>query len=236
MLGALKKELRKVASKEKAVVLAGFFKMGIGQYGDGDVFLGVTVPKSRTIAKKYAELSFGYIKELLCSPIHEERLVALLILVQQYQNGGAKTKEKVFKFYIKNLKRVNNWDLVDLSTPQILGAHLLGRARKARAFLTELSKSKNLWVRRSAIVATFYFIRQGDFAPTIAIAKRLLKDEHDLIHKSVGWMLREVGKRDLAVLENFLSEKSRYQTMPRTMLRYTIERFPESKRKKYLRI
>jgi 3-methyladenine DNA glycosylase AlkD len=230
----VKKDLRKVASKEKAKVLAGFFKTGKGEYGEGDIFLGVTVPKSRIIAKKYADLSLAEIKKLLSSEIHEERLTALLILVLQYQKGGADAREKVFEFYVKNIRQVNNWDLVDLSAPRILGTHLFRCTKKMRAILTELSQSSNLWDRRVAILATFYFIKQGEFAPSIDIAKRLLNDKHDLIHKAIGWMLREVGKRDFATLETFLLEKGHYKKMPRTMLRYAIERFPEQKRKKYL--
>lgn len=230
----VKSDLRSVASKEKAKVLAGFFKTGKGQYGEGDVFLGVMVPQSRIIAKKYYGLSFSDIKKLLDSSVHEERLVALFILVHQYQKGDDEAREKVFNFYIKNLARVNNWDLVDLSADKILGAHLFGRRKKMRALFTELSASKNLWERRAAIVATLHFIRKDEFEPTLTTAKRFLNDKHDLIHKSVGWMLREVGKSDLASLENFLLEKRRYTTMPRTMLRYAVERFPERKSKKYL--
>ncbi|MBI5077979.1 MAG: DNA alkylation repair protein [Candidatus Yonathbacteria bacterium] len=240
MFQALKKDLRKVASIEKAKTLAGFFKTGKGQYGEGDVFLGVTVPQSRIVAKKYHTLPFSGIQKLLDSKIHEERLTAFLILVERYQKGDANAREKVFEFYVKNLKRANNWDLVDLSAPQILGAHLFGQniseAKKMRALLIKLSQSKNLWERRSAIVATFYLIRKGDFASTLALARHLINDEHDLIHKATGWMLREVGKRNLATLENFLRENSHYRKMPRTMLRYAIERFPKPKRKKYLRV
>jgi len=234
MLKELKKDLRAVASKEKAKVLASFFKTGKGDYGEGDVFLGVTVLLSRIIAKKYAKISFGDIKELLDSPIHEERIVALLILVDRYQKGDEASRQKVFRFYLKNLVRVNNWDLVDLSAPQIVGAYLFDAPKKMRTLLMKLATSSDLWARRVAIVSTFYFIRRDEFAPTLDIAKCLLNDKQELIHKSVGWMLREVGKRDFAVLENFLKESSRYKTMPRTMLRYAIERFPESKRKRYL--
>ena len=234
MLKELKKDLRAVASKEKAKVLASFFKTGKGDYGEGDVFLGVTVLLSRIIAKKYAKISFGDIKELLDSPIHEERIVALLILVDRYQKGDEASRQKVFRFYLKNLARVNNWDLVDLSAPHIVGAHLFGMPKKMRALLLRFACSRNLWTRRVAIVSTFYFIKQNEFAITFDLAERLLNDEHDLIHKAVGWMLREVGKRDFTVLENLLKEGGRYKTMPRTMLRYAIERFPEQTRKKYL--
>lgn len=234
MLDKLKKDLRSVARKEKAVALMRYFKTGVGQYGEGDIFLGVMVPQSRVIAKKYANLSFVDLQRLLDSPIHEERLVAFLILVLQYQNGDATLREKVFSFYVKNLRRANNWDLVDLSASKILGMHLFGAPKKMRSLLTKLSTSANLWERRAAIVATFYFIDQGEFESSFDIVKRLLTDKHDLIHKALGWMLREVGKRDLSVLENFLLENNRYKIMPRTMLRYAIEKFPEQKRRKYL--
>ncbi|OHA79413.1 MAG: DNA alkylation repair protein [Candidatus Yonathbacteria bacterium RIFCSPHIGHO2_01_FULL_44_41] len=238
MLSKLKKDLRKVAKKEKAKALSRFFKAGRGQYGEGDIFLGVMVPQSRIVAKKYENLPFVHIQKLLDSPIHEERLVALLILVEQYQKGDTTLRKKVFEFYIKNLKCANNWDLVDLSADKILGAQLFRQMvscpKKMRTLFSKLSSSSNLWERRASIVATSYFIKHGEFVPTLDIAERLIADKHDLIHKAVGWMLREVGKRDLGTLESFLLEKSRYKTMPRTMLRYAIERFPEPKRKKYL--
>ncbi|MFZ2831529.1 MAG: DNA alkylation repair protein [Minisyncoccia bacterium] len=230
---ALKRDLRLVATKERAETNAWFFKTGKGEYGEGDVFLGVTVPQSRALAKKYSDLTFADLKKLLDSKIHEERLVALHILVAQYQKGDTATRQNVYDFYFENLARVNNWDLVDTSASYIVGAHLFGTL-KTPTILTKLSVSPNLWERRVAIIATHYFIRQGDFSTTFDISKRLISDKEDLIHKAVGWMLREVGKRDLETLEHFLLEKSRYQTMPRTMLRYAIERFPEEKRKKYL--
>lgn len=232
-LTSLKHDLRLVATKERAVTNAWFFKTGKGQYGEGDVFLGVTVPQSRAIAKKYQDITFADLKKLLDSRMHEERLVALHILVLQYQKGDTTTKQKVFDFYVENLARVNNWDLVDSSASYIVGAQIFG-TKKMRAYLIKLSTASNLWERRVSIVATHYSTRQGDFVPTLDIAKRLLGDKEDLIHKAVGWMLREVGKRDLVTLEHFLLEKARYKTMPRTMLRYAIERFPDEKRKKYL--
>lgn len=234
MLNEIKKELRCIATKERAISNAWFFKTGKGQYGEGDVFLGVTVPQARAVAKKNSKISFIDIQKLLDSKIHEERLVALLVLVEQYQKGDAVVRGKVFEFYVRNLSRANNWDLIDLSAHHILGAHLFSVPKKARAMLAKLSTSSNLWERRAAIVATFYFIKHGEFTQTLDTARRLLGDEHDLIQKAVGWMLREVGKRDFAILESFLLENSRYKKMPRTMLRYTIERFPESRRKKYL--
>ena len=241
MLNKVKKCLKTVATKERAIASAGYFKTGKGQYGEGDVFLGVTVPELRRIANMYSMLTPSDIKKLLYSPIHEERLLALLILVQKYQKGDKATQEKVFEFYMKNLRRVNNWDLVDLSAPNILGAHLFTAPKMMRKLLIKLSKSKNMWERRSAILATFYFIKQGEFTPSLALAKRLMNDKQDLIHKALGWMLREIGKRNISILENFLQKSLRpgresadSKKMPRTMLRYSIERFAEAKRKKYL--
>lgn len=233
-LAVLQKELRNTATKVRAKNNARYFKTGKGQYGEGDVFLGVTVPDCRKVAKGNSTLSLVDLQKLLDSRFHEERLTALLILVGQYQKGDNAFRDKIFSFYLKNLARVNNWDLVDLSAPQIAGVHLFSAQKKTPALLTKLSTSPNLWHRRVAILSTFYFINQGEFAFSLAIARRLIGDKHDLIHKALGWMLREIGKRDLATLENFLCENSRYKKMPRTMLRYAIERFPEPKRKKYL--
>ncbi|MCI0563183.1 MAG: DNA alkylation repair protein [Nitrososphaera sp.] len=224
----IREDLRNLADPEKALVLQGFFKTGAGEYGEGDVFLGVTVPESRGIAKCYfRSLDFNEIKELLGSEVHEERMVALMILVLKYKTEN---KEQVVRFYLDNLRHVNNWDLVDLTAPNILGDHLLS---KDRSILYELARSGNVWERRVAIVATLHFIRNDDFADTFRIAKILLGDGHDLIHKAAGWMLREVGKRDPAAEEAFL--KNNHRKMPRTMLRYAIERFPEKKRKFFLR-
>ena len=234
MLEILQKEIHEAGKKEKSKNLARFFKTGKGQYGEGDIFLGVTVPQLRVIAKRHACLSFTDTKKLLNSPFHEERMVALLILVDQYKKGAPTIREKVFRLYLKNLPRVNNWDLVDLSAPRIMGAHLFNTNQKVSSFLSKLALSKNIWERRVAIISTLYFIVEGDFVPTLNIAKRLQGDKHDLIHKATGWMLREVGKRDVATLEHFLQEENHYRMMPRTMLRYAIERFPETKRKKYL--
>ncbi len=235
LLEEIKNDLRLVERKEQRETLARFFKTGKGQYGEGDVFLGVRVPQSRVVVKKYRSLSFGDLEKLLNSRFHEERLVALLILVGQYQQGDKDAREKIFTFYQEHLSRVNNWDLVDVSAPHIVGADLFGAPKKMRTlFLNRLATSKNLWERRIAIVSTLYFIRQGDFMPTLTLAKLLLNDHEDLIHKATGWMLREVGKCDVATLEHFLQEENHYRMMPRTMLRYAIERFPETKRKKYL--
>jgi 3-methyladenine DNA glycosylase AlkD len=219
----IKRELRKAANPEKAAALRRFFKTGPGQYGEGDVFLGVTVPQSRAIAKKYSEITLPEVKALLRSKIHEERLVALLLLVQKYKWA----EERIAKFYLDNIRQVNNWDLVDLSAPGILGPF------NDRRLLLKLAKSDNIWERRIAIVTTLHFIRKGDFGDTLKIAEMLLHDGHDLIHKAAGWMLREVGKKDTAALEQFLD--SHYAAMPRMMLRYAIERLPAEKRLRYMR-
>jgi len=231
MLKNLRKELRNKASLKKAKTLQGFFKTGVGQYGEGDIFLGVTVPDSRKIAVKYKELSFPEVAGLLKSKIHEERLTALLILVHNFKEGGESEKERIFNFYVKNTRFVNNWDLVDLSADKIVGAYLLDR--KDKGILYKLANSENLWERRIAIVATFNFIKNGETKDTLKISKLLLGDGHDLIHKAVGWMLREIGKRSLEDEERFL--RKHYKKMPRTMLRYAIERFSEEKRRIYLK-
>ncbi|MBU2576590.1 MAG: DNA alkylation repair protein [Nanoarchaeota archaeon] len=226
----IKAELRKYIDKEKVNILQGFFKTGKGQYGEGDVFLGVSVPQVRKIAQDASgRLSFGELQQLINSKIHEERLVALLILVSRYQGGDELEKERIFKFYKTNTSRVNNWDLVDLSAPSIMGDYLL---EKDRSLLYSLAVSENLWERRIAIISTFAFIRSGQFEDTLKISEILMGDEHDLIHKAVGWMLREVGKRDRKVLEEFLREN--YSNLPRTTLRYAIERFGVEERKRWL--
>ena len=228
----VRKELKSMADPDKAAILQRFFKTGLGQYGEGDIFIGVMVPQSRKVAKKFSQLQLVEVKMLLYSSIHEERLVALLILVWRYSSAlsSREEKEEIVKFYLDNIKQVNNWDLVDLSAPNILGAHLIDRDRM---LLYRLARSENVWERRIAILATYHFIRNGDFSDTLKIAEILLQDRHDLIHKAAGWMLREVGKRDVASEEAFL-EKHR-SVMPRTMLRYAIERLPESKRRRYTR-
>jgi 3-methyladenine DNA glycosylase AlkD len=231
MLHDLQKELQQMANPEKAKTLQGFFKTGKGQYGEGDIFLGITVPESRRIAEKYSNISFSDIEELLKSPVHEHRLIALLSLVHKYETSDAAERKKIVYFYLDNTEKVNNWDLVDLSAPKILG-HFLLETEKDRKILYDLAASANLWEKRIAIVSTFSFIRKNQFDDTFVICELLLKDKHDLMHKACGWMLREVGKKNSAALESFL--KKHYKIMPRTMLRYAIERFPESKRKKYL--
>jgi 3-methyladenine DNA glycosylase AlkD len=225
----IRKNIRKCADKEKAKLLQGFFKTGPGQYGEGDVFLGITVPVLRNLAKECRETSVADMMRLLQSSFHEERLFALFLLVAAYGRGDAAERKRIYALYIKNTRFINNWDLVDLSAPNIVGQHLLDKDRKP---LYRFATSRDLWKKRIAILATSAFIRKNDFTDTLKISQLLLRDEHDLIHKAVGWMLREVGKRDLQAEERFL--KQHYRIMPRTMLRYAIERFPERKRKKYL--
>jgi 3-methyladenine DNA glycosylase AlkD len=269
-------DLKKLANPKKAKLLGRFFKTGKGQYGEGDIFLGIMVPQQRKVVKKFKELPLSEIQKLINSKFHEERLVGVLILVEQYQSlchsEGAKateeslkqtatkgsfaslrmTPETIYKFYLKNSRRINNWDLVDLSAPKIVGDYLFqtpfrgghetlptcpsgrreGSKNSKRKILYKLVKSKNLWERRIAVLATFWFIRYRDFADALKIAKILLDDKHDLIHKAVGWMLREIGKRDEKVLRQFLNQHA--PKMPRTMLRYAIEKFSEKDRKHYL--
>jgi 3-methyladenine DNA glycosylase AlkD len=217
------------ADKKHAEAMKWFFKTGKGEYGEGDLFAGIKVPTQRKIARQFRDIGLKDLKKLLESGIHEERLISLLILVDKYQGLDEKGKSQIFNFYLKNIKRIYNWDLVDLSAPKIVGAHLLNGNKE---ILYKLSASMNLWERRVAILSTYAFIKDNEFKTTLAISDILLNDEHDLIHKAVGWMLREIGKLDLNTLERFL--KSRYNLMPRTMLRYSIEKFPETKRKKYL--
>lgn len=225
------KELNSLANPQKAEVLMRFFKCGKGEYGEGDLFLGVVVPEQRKIVKKYyAGISLAGIRKLMNGKFHEYRLAGLLMLVEKFERAGEKSRKDIFEFYLKNIQRINNWDLVDLTAPKIAGAHLLNKDRK---ILYKLAKSKNLWERRIAILATFYFIRNNQFEDAFKIAEILLSDTHDLIHKAVGWMLREAGKRDQKSAEIFLQKHC--QKMPRTMLRYAIERFEEKKRKIYLK-
>ena len=228
-LREFRKRIKEKSNKQQAKSLQWFFKTGAGEYGEGDVFAGIKMPVQRKIAKEFKNLNYDDIRELVGSKIHEERMIGLLILQDKYEKGGEKEKEKVFKFYIRNRKGINNWDLVDISAPKIVGEHLLDRDKK---LLYEFARSKNLWERRIAILSTFTFIRAGKFENTFKISDILLDDNHDLIHKAVGWMLREIGKKEISAEEKFL--KPRYKKMPRTILRYAIEKFPEIKRKQYL--
>jgi 3-methyladenine DNA glycosylase AlkD len=222
--------LLKLKNPKKAELLGRFFKCGKGEYGEGDKFLGIVVPEQRKIVKKYYQLiKIEELEKLLKSKFHEARLTALLMLVEKFGQAEKKVKNQIYKLYLKNTKYINNWDLVDLSAPRIVGGYLLSKDRK---ILYQLAKSKSLWEKRIAVLATFMFIRNNQFEDSIKISRILLNDSHDLIHKAVGWMLREVGKRDLKIEEKFLQKY--YCSMPRTMLRYAIEKFPERKRKDYL--
>lgn len=229
VLKAIGEELRKHAEPGRAESHRRFFRTGPGQYGEGDLFLGVRVPHIRSAVRAFRGLKPDLCDRLLASPWHEERLFALLSMVDLFQRGDEDTREGIYRLYMGSTHRVNNWDLVDLSAPGIPGARLLHRDRSP---LYELASMGHLWERRIAIVATHCFIRSDDFADTLGISEVLLEDEHDLIHKAVGWMLREVGKRDMAAEEGFLRLHCR--KMPRTMLRYAIERFPRDRRRAYM--
>jgi 3-methyladenine DNA glycosylase AlkD len=222
--------LHALADEKVAVGMRRFFRTGPGQYGEGDRFLGVKVPPLRKLAREFGRLPLDEAEELLGSVFHEARLLALLILVRRFEKGDEPSRQAIYDLYLANTARVNNWDLVDASAPAIVGGFLAGRDRGP---LVRLAGSASLWERRIAVVATQHFIRRDDFADTLRLAGLLLEDREDLIHKAVGWMLREVGKRDQAVLEGFLGEHCRW--MPRTMLRYAIERLPETRRRQYLR-
>jgi 3-methyladenine DNA glycosylase AlkD len=218
-----------MGDKEDAEFLQGFFKTGAGQYGEGDIFLGIRVPAVRGLAQEYKDLPLKEILSLLQSPYHEVRLFALIWLVNAFAQGDETTQKGIYDLYLANTGYINNWDLVDISAPKIVGAYLL---EKKRAPLYQLAKSKSLWERRISILATFYFIKYDQFTDALKIAEILLEDKEDLIHKAVGWMLREIGKRDTQCEEAFLQKHCR--TMPRTMLRYAIERFTPAKRRMYL--
>ena len=223
-------ELRRLGTEKGKKARQWFFKTGPGEYGEGDQFIGVPVPKIRAVAKRHRDIPAKELWQLLKSPIHEDRLAALIILTHQFGRGDQKARKAIYDRYLRNARYVNNWDLVDASAHLIVGAWLLDRSK---APLTKLARSKNLWERRISIIATYWFIKNGRFDETLRIAKLLLKDDHDLIHKAVGWMLREVGNRDLKIEEAFL--KVHYKKMPRTMLRYAIEKFPQARRKRYLK-
>jgi 3-methyladenine DNA glycosylase AlkD len=233
MHSAIRNHLYTLKNKRKARDLERFFKCGKGEYGEGDVFLGIMVPDQRKIAKKhYKEASLDDVQKLLKNKYHECRLTALLILVHKFEKANKKEQKRMYNFYLKNLRYINNWDLVDVTTPKIVGVYILENPEK-KGTLLALAQSQNLWKRRVAILATFAFIKNERYDEALRIAKILVDDEHDLIHKSVGWMLREVGNRNRRVEEKFL--KKHYKTMPRTMLRYAIEKFPERKRQYYMK-
>ena len=226
---SIKSAIKQQSNPSRAKISQSFFKTGKGEYGEGDIFLGLTVPQCRETAIKFKTLSLNDVESLLNSKIHEERLISLLILVHNYEKSPEKRKE-IFDFYINHLKFVNNWDLVDLSASRIMGNYLLD---KDKLILYNLAKSRNLWEKRVSIISTLAFIYNNKFEDTLKITAVLMQDKHDLIHKACGWMLREVGKKDKSALVLFL--KKHYKLMPRTMLRYSIERFPETERKAYLK-
>ena len=226
-------DLKAFGSKSRVSDLARFYKTGPGEYGEGDLFLGGSVPQTRSVASSYKNMELAEVQKLFNSPFHEARLCAAIILNLQFK--AAKTsqeRKKIFDFYLKQVRaeRVNNWDIVDVSAPW-MGVYL-AEVEDPMPLLIKLAKSKSLWQRRVSMIFTFALIRAGDLEPTIIISKALLKDDQDLIHKSVGWMLRELGKRDVMMLRRFLSEHA--HEMPRTMLRYSIEKLPERERKKWL--
>jgi len=226
----IKYEIRKLANKKTAKHSQRFFKTGKGQYGEGDIFLGIRVPVLRKIAKKFRRISLAEVSKLLESKFHEERLLSILMLVNLFKSGDEDDQELIYELYLDKTRFINNWDIVDISAGNIVGEFLF---EKDKAPLYRLVFSENLWERRIAIVATFYFIRNDEFDDTLKIAEILFTDKEDLIHKAVGWMLREVGKRVIEIEEEFL--EAHYLKMPRTMLRYAIERFPETRRKMYLK-
>lgn len=230
-LSDLKKELKSLSNPERAKHSQRFFKTGKGGYAEGDIFLGIRTPVTKEIAKRYRNLSLSDVTKLLQNKIHTYRSIALRILIHKFEKGTGEVRKKIFDLYIKNTKFVSNWDLVDISAPKICGAYLLDKNRK---ILYKLARSKNLWEKRIAIISTFAFIRNNDFKDTLKISEILLNDSHDLIHKAVGWMLREVGNRNKKVEEKFLNKYA--LKMPRTMLRYAIEKFPEKHRQYYLKL
>ena len=228
-LRELRKRLRRFASARDAQFLQHFFKTGPGEYGEGDQFIGVRVPAVRRLVCEFRGLALADTCELLHSPTHEERLLALLILVDAYERGDESERAAIFRLYLDNTAHINNWDLVDGSAPGIVGRHLEARPRK---ILFKLAGSPDVWKRRIAVLAAFHFIRRNEFAEILRLAEMLLLDRHDLIHKAAGWMLREAGKRDVAILRGFLEQYA--ARMPRTMLRYSIEKLPATERRRWL--
>lgn len=226
----IQKELARLADPQTASISQRFFKTGPGEYASGDLFRGIRVPVLRKLSKVYQSLTLPEAERLLKSPFHEDRLLALLILIRLYAKGDEATRSKIYQIYLKNTRFINNWDLIDSSAEHIIGAFLWDRGRKP---IYRLAQSSSLWERRIAVMATFHFIKRGEFSETLKIARVLLSDSEDLIHKAAGWMLREIGKRDLKAEEDFLQVN--YKRMPRVMLRYAIEKFPEEKRVQYLK-
>ncbi|MBA1443948.1 MAG: DNA alkylation repair protein [Chromatiales bacterium] len=230
-ISALRSALKSRITPGKAEILQRFFKTGPGEYGEGDRFYGVVVPDQRKVARQFKTLALPVVEQLLQSAFHEERLTALFILIQQFEKGDLAAKKRIYQTYVRHMKHINNWDLVDSSAPHIIGAWL---EQRDRSQLYEWADSDDLWQRRIAMLATFSYIKNGEFEDALHIAEKLLDDSHDLIHKAVGWMLREIGKRDLPREIHFLDRHA--ATMPRTMLRYAIEKLPESQRQAYLKL
>ncbi|MAG02270.1 DNA alkylation repair protein [Candidatus Pacearchaeota archaeon] len=230
MLNGLISKIKGKSDPEKAEVYQRFFKSGKGEYGEGDRFLGISVPDQREIAKEFVDLDFEEIKELLDHEYHEHRMIGFFILVYKFLKSDEGERRKIVDFYLENIDRANNWDLIDCVCDKILGGWLIDRDKD---ILYEFSRSDSLWRRRISIISTFEFIKNNKFKDGLKISEILLDDDHDLIHKAVGWMLREIGKRDVNVLEDFLEKH--YKNMPRTMLRYAIEKFDGDKRKRYLK-
>lgn len=232
-LASVKKDLKSKARPSRAEILQRFFKTGPGEYGEGDIFIGIDSPTLHTVAQKYQDLDFSVLTDLIKSKIHEERALALSILVIQYKKAQKKQdlsqQKKIYNFYFKYKKHINNWDLVDMSCRDVMGAYLFDKDRR---ILYKLAKSKSLWDRRLAIISTLYFLREKDYKDTLKISEMLLKDEQDLIHKASGWMLREMGKRDEEPLIQFLNKHAAH--MPRTMLRYSLEKLSPTLKKKYM--
>ncbi|MDH5445027.1 MAG: DNA alkylation repair protein [Gammaproteobacteria bacterium] len=231
-VGEIRKQLKALANKQDAEHQARYFKTGPGEYGEGDRFIGVRVPVLRKLARQHASLPIIHNLQLLQSRIHEHRLLALLILIQQFQQGDESLQKKIYRTYLKHTNVINNWDLVDVSADKIVGAWLYHHPQDI-AVLEKLARSRDLWRRRISMMATLYFIRQGQYDLTLELATLLLTDKQDLIHKASGWMIREVGKRDRKRAEDFLDRH--IARMPRTMLRYAIEKFPSSLRQAYLK-
>ncbi len=231
MIAELRKEMEECSNEEKAKLYQRFFKTGPGQYGEGDVFMGLTMPETRAISSKYTEMPIEEVQELLNSEIHEHRMSALLIVIQKYRKANKEEKRKLYEFYLKNMSRINNWDLIDVTASHVVGDFLFNN-KEEKEMLYKLAKSNDLWEKRISVISTFRFIKENEFEDSINISEILLNDKHDLIHKAVGWMLREIGKKDQEIEEEFL--RKYHKTMPRTMLRYSLEKFTKDKKDFYM--
>jgi len=231
LIKEIRNAIQKTQDAERAAHCQRFFKTGKGEYGEGDIFLGVRVPELRKLSKAYKHVSIDNITYFLKSKYHEERQFSLFVLVNQFKKADDITKKEIFQLYLNHTQHINNWDLVDASAHEIVGGYLYD---KERDILYTLARSDDLWERRISIIATFFFIKRNDFDDALKIIEQLLSDTHDLIHKAIGWMLREIGKRDLKTEESFLQKN--YSDIPRTSLRYAIEKFPSKLRKQYLRV